>query len=167
MYHLRKSSLKLILDFLGHILLLFRTSTLISLATRAYLMNIDKTSAEKKAARLVSYDLIGWWSAKRYPTNSSQALEKMVLKNVNLYRQRKRYRDKYTDVEKKKQEDLKLRMKETYWVVQPDYEKKLKSSYEKEAKSRDTEVWLYLEGVRGGTKREATNGPVDSNYNYN
>ena len=127
---------------------------------RTYLMNIDKKTAEKKAARLVSYDLIGWWSGKRYPTKSWQAIEKMVLKDVNFYRQRKRYREKHTNAEKKKQEDLNLRMKETYWIVQPDHEKKLKCSYEKDPESRDAEDWLYLEGVRG-TRRKATNGAVD------
>ena len=54
-------------------------------------------------------------------------------------------------------------LKYPFWVVQPDYENKLKDQYIKgNANQRQTEDWLYLEGVRG-RNHKGTLGSLDTN----
>ena len=54
-------------------------------------------------------------------------------------------------------------LKYTFWVVQPDYENKLKDQYIKgNSNQRQSEDWLYLEGVRG-MNRKGILGSLDTN----
>ena len=86
----------------------------------------------------------------------------MVSKIREEFQSRKRLRQRSSPAEVKRRKEFLENLRCTFWVVQPEYENKLKESYPKGTlNQRDTEDWLYLEGVRGMI-RTATVGSLDT-----
>ncbi|KAG0722932.1 hypothetical protein GWK47_043585 [Chionoecetes opilio] len=118
-------------------------------------------SSALDAARLVTKDLQDWWVNTGITLKSWQAIEQMILTDIEEYKLRKSKRNRTTDTETKKREEFLANTRQTFWIVQPEFEKRLAAKQQLEKQDQtDKEDWLYLEGVRGVT-RTATLGPRD------
>ena len=85
---------------------------------------------------------------------SVNALQDMIIGLVNECKLRNKNHKKVTEQEVVKRNSFIESLEDTFWVVSPDYEKKLKDS--------GHEDWYYLEGVRG-KKRCAAIGSFETN----
>ena len=96
-------------------------------------------------------DIKDWWIKTGIPLKTNQAIEKLILKDVDEYKLRKENRNRKTK-ETKRQQFL-SKMEQTFWAVQPTYELQLKTWQQQEkCDQRHKEDWLYLEGVRGSNR---------------
>lgn len=118
-------------------------------------------SCKKDAVKLVVKDLQEWWGKTGITVKSWQATEKMILRDLEEYNVRKKKQSRTTNAETKKINYFLSQMRQTCWVVQPDFEKRLAVAQAAEKQDqRDREDWLYLEGIRG-ENRTATLGSRD------
>uniref|UniRef100_UPI00358FA754 uncharacterized protein n=1 Tax=Myxine glutinosa TaxID=7769 RepID=UPI00358FA754 len=143
------------------------TGELVVLQYHGYHRHLQETShlqsSKKDAVKLVVKDLQDWWGNTGFTLKSWQAIEKMIFRDIEEFKLRKSKKSRTTDAETKKRKDFLANMRQTFWVVQPDVEKKLEAAQavEKQDK-RDKEDWLYLKGVRGDScTRTATLGSSD------
>ena len=129
-----------------------------------YLQDITKRqSSSKDALNLVIKDIEDWWKKTGIPLKTRQGITVMVQHIIENFKLRKRLRQRSSLEEVKRRNEFLESLKYTFWVVQPDYENKLKDQYIKgNSNQRQTEDWLYLEGVRG-MNRKGTLGSLDTN----
>ena len=92
------------------------------------------------AVKLVPADIELWWRTG-ITMKSVNALQDMIIGLVNECKLRNKNHKKVTEQEVVKRNSFIESLEDTFWVVSPDYEKKLKDS--------GHEDWYYLEGVRG------------------
>ncbi|KAG0724164.1 hypothetical protein GWK47_041208 [Chionoecetes opilio] len=72
----------------------------------------------------------------------------MILTDIEEYKLRKSKRNRTTDTETKKREEFLANTRQTFWIVQPEFEKRLAAKQQLEKQDQtDKEDWLYLEGV--------------------
>ena len=116
----------------------------------------NRQSKNLDAIMLVLGDIKSWWARTGITILTHTCTKEKIIKVINEYKQRKRYQKKFTDSEVEKRNELVKDLKNTFWVVSPEYEKKLKQSTD----TRDIFDWKYLEGVRGDV-RTGTLGSFD------
>ena len=116
-----------------------------------YLQESSKyQTSTKDAFKYVVTYLQDWWVKTGIATKSWQAIEKMIIQDLDEYKLRKKYRGKITDAEINKRNYFSKKMKEAYWIFQPDVEKKLAEGAAKTKQDQcDKKDWLYLESIRG------------------
>ena len=129
-----------------------------------YLQEITKRqSSSKDALNLVIKDIEDWWKKTGIPLKTRQRIEVMVEDIIEKFRLRKRLIQRSSPKEVERRKEFLESLKYTFWVVQPDYENKLKDQYIKgNSNQRQSEDWLYLEGVRG-MNRKGILGSLDTN----
>ena len=86
----------------------------------------NRQSKNLDAILLVLGDIKSWWARTGITLLSHTCTKEKIIKVVTEYKYRKRYQDKFTDSEVKKRNELIKDLKYTFWVVSPEYEKKLK-----------------------------------------
>ena len=120
-------------------------------------------SGTKDAVKFVVKDLQDWWGDTGITLKSWQAIEKMMIMDIEEFKLRKSKKSRTTDAETKKRRDFLANMRQTFWIVQSAFEKRLAAAHAMEMQDqRDREDWLYLEGVRGDScTRTGTLGPRD------
>ena len=72
---------------------------------------------------MMQYDRYSKMVAEKYNSNKNrQAILTMIRKDVEEYKLRKKNRNKTSENEQKKRANFLTTIKQTFWVVQPDYE---------------------------------------------
>ena len=123
--------------------------------------NSKLQSSSQDAIRLVIQDVNDWWSNSGIPLKSWQAIEQFILKIIEDFKNKLKNKNRNTEAVIKKEMSFLLKIKQTFWVVQPSYENDLQRLYTTgKSTERNVYDWLYLEGVRG-MQHTATLGSFD------
>ena len=85
-----------------------------------------------KAIKSVVKDLRKWWARTGKPTKSNQAIEKMIKSDVNIYKLRKKNRNRKTKTEVTKRDQFLENMKQTFRAIQPGFEARLQKWQQEE-----------------------------------
>ena len=127
-----------------------------------YLQNTtNRQSSSKDAISLVIKDTVDWWEKSGIPLKSHQGIAYMVQNVLGQFNTRKKNRKRNSPAEVKTRTEFLESLKHTFWVVQPDYEERIKELYSRGcSNARQSEDWQYLERVRG-LNRGATLGAFD------
>lgn len=127
-----------------------------------YLQESTKLQSKKlDAISLVVHDTEDWWEKPGIALKSRSVIKKQVVNIINEYKALIKNKSRKSETEERKRKEFLENLKNTFWIVQPVHENKLKIQYEKgRSTQRDTNDWLYLQGVRG-KNRTATLGSFD------
>ena len=119
-----------------------------------YLLRVtNRQSAPHEAVKLVVKDIISWWEKTGIDLKHLRVIQWQVKMLKDFYQLRRKAMNKVTAIEVEKRKVFIESLEDTFWVVAPDYENKLKISQVKGLKDpRLCEDWKYLEGVRGKSR---------------
>ena len=114
--------------------------------------NSGLQSSTAGAVNLVVQNVQKWWLKTGISTKTDPAICKMIDKKVSEYKLLKKSKYKTSKPAITRRSTFLSKLQETFWVVQPNVEKRLKdmhaaSKLKNKDDSKDLEDYLYLEGV--------------------